>query len=58
MKSSTLTDTIRDRILREWVITRPAGTRISAEKDLAEQYNVSITTIRRAVDQLTQSRHL
>ena len=58
MKNNTLTDTIRERILREWVTSRPAGTRISAEKDLAEQYNVSMTTIRRAVDQLTQSRHL
>lgn len=58
MKNNTLTFAVRDRILKEWVVSRPAGTRISAEKELAEQYNVSMTTIRRAVDLLTQSRHL
>ena len=58
MKENLLTLSVRKHLLQEQVCSRSSGDCIPSEKKLSEQYGVSITTIRRAVDLLISSGHL
>jgi len=58
MKKNNLTEITRNRLLQEEVLACAIGSPLPSEKELSTKYQVSVTTLRRAVDYLENSGYV